>query len=84
MQVSRISFAHDINCAKNNKQNKGRSHIQPALQTAAGWFGFGVGLDFVGRKCSFFKSSTKNSLFINSVLAGIAGSYTFFKTRNKF
>ncbi len=79
MQITRISFARNNN-ANNFKMNKNQSPIQPAAQTALAWFGFGVGLDFVSRKCSFFKSPAKNSLFINSMLACLAGGYTFFKT----
>lgn len=78
MQITRISFARNNN-ANNFKMNKNQSPIQPAAQTALAWFGFGVGLDFVSRKCSFFKSPAKNSLFINSMLACLAGGYTFLK-----
>ncbi len=81
MRVQNVSFAQNFNCAKNSKVNSNKLSIQPAAQTALGWFAFGVGLDFVGRKCSIFKSPAKNSLFINSVLAFMAGSYTFFKAR---
>lgn len=49
------------------------------LETAGAWFGFGIGLDMISRKISVFKSPTKNSLFINGILALGAGTYTFAK-----
>ena len=38
--------------------------MQDGLNTAGAWFGFGVVLDFVSRKCHFFKSPVKNSIVI--------------------
>ena len=54
-----------------------------ALNTAGIWFGFGVGLDLVSRKLSFFKSPMKNSLLINGVIGTTAGAVTGYKELNK-
>ena len=60
-----------------------QSPVKEGLKTAGVWLGFGVALDFVCRKCVVFKNSpTKNSLFVNSVLAIIAGAYTTIKAYN--
>ncbi len=53
------------------------NRTQKALTTTAAWFAFGVGLDLVGRKCQVFKSPTKNSVFINSIIAAGAGLFTY-------
>lgn len=55
--------------------------IQNGMKTAAAWFGFGVGLDYAGRKFTVFKSPLKNSLFINLIIAAVAGVYTYVKTK---
>lgn len=85
MQVQKISFsrADHFNNGKRIAAVNYPSVVQAGAQTACGWFAFGVGLDYVGRKCSFFKSPAKNSLFINTVLAAIAGCYTCIKTASK-
>lgn len=49
------------------------SPLHEGLTTAGAWFAFGVGLDFVARKCTFFKSPTKNSLALNSFIGIAAG-----------
>lgn len=84
MRVQNIQFlGYPKNPRKNTKKIKTENPFTQSIKTAGAWFGFGVGLDFVGRKCAVFKSPTKNSLFINSVLAFLAGSYTLFKTSHK-
>lgn len=59
----------------------GSSAVQNGLKTAGAWFAFGVGLDYAGRKFTIFKSPFKNSLFINLIIAAVAGGYTFFKNK---
>lgn len=54
--------------------------VRQSLKTVGVWLGFGVGLDFVCRKITLFKSPVKNSLFINSTLAAIAGTCTYIKS----
>lgn len=87
MKVQNIQFTH------NNKKNlpvgikpthRFQSPVQDSLKTAGAWFGFGVGLDFVCRKITFFKSPVKNSLFVNSTLAAIAGTCTYIKNKTQF
>lgn len=58
-----------------------RQNMQNAATTAGAWFAFGVALDYAGRKCHVFKSPTKNSILINSVIAAGAGLWAFFTTR---
>ena len=50
--------------------------LQDSLTTAGAWFGFGVVLDLLSRKCRFSKSPTKNSLAINGILGLGAGIFT--------
>lgn len=59
------------------------NNTQKALTTTGAWFAFGVGLDCVGRKCKVFKSPTKNSVFINSIISLIAGIVTYFSQKKK-
>ena len=56
------------------------SAMHEALSTAGAWFGFGVVLDFLSRKVSFFKSPFKNSLAMNGVIGAGAGLITGVKT----
>lgn len=48
------------------------------LSTFGLWFGFGVGLDLVSRKCQFSKSPMKNSLAINGLIGAAAGLFAFY------
>ena len=50
--------------------------MQDGLNTAGAWFGFGVVLDFVSRKCHFFKSPVKNSIVMNGIIGVGAGAIT--------
>ncbi len=88
MKIQRIS-SYDTYCRQNKQQElpQAQTHsyhpspFKEGLKTAGVWLGFGVALDMVCRKCVVFKNSpTKNSLFVNSLLALIAGSYTAIKT----
>ena len=60
-----------------------QGYAQKSLTTAGAWFGFGVGLDLLSRKCRFSKSPFKNSLAINSILALGAGIYTWWSESRK-
>ena len=60
------------NLAAKPKQNP----LQDGLTTAGAWFGFGVVLDLLSRKCRFSKSPTKNSFAINGILGLGAGIFT--------
>ena len=53
-----------------------KSPLQDGLTTAGAWFGFGVVLDLLSRKCRFSKSPTKNSFAINGILGLGAGIFT--------
>lgn len=94
MRISNINSFNtpQIFCAGKNSAPKGAavSHPNPVksgLTTAGGWFGFGVGLDYLSRKVKFSSSPTKNSFAINTILALGAGTYTgvnaFIKKHNK-
>ncbi len=56
------------------------SAMGEALSTAGAWFGFGVVLDFISRKITFFHSPMKNSLAMNGIIAAGAGLITGVKT----
>ena len=53
--------------------------LKDSFTTAGAWFGFGVGLDMLSRKCRFSKSPTKNSFAINGILGLGAGIFTGIK-----
>ena len=55
--------------------------MQDGLNTAGAWFGFGVVLDFVSRKCHFFKSPVKNSIVMNGIIGVGAGAITCVKEK---
>lgn len=78
-----VTFDAKINTSypKPITQTTRRQNLQNAATTAGGWFAFGVGLDYAGRKCQVFKSPTKNSILLNSVIAVGAGLWAFFTTR---
>lgn len=83
MKIQNINYtSRNINFRNNaKKQIKQSSPIQEGLKTTGVWLGFGLGFDFVTRKCVVFKNSpTKNSLFINSTLAILAGGYVAIKS----
>lgn len=67
------------NATKYKKHEVQNSPLQEGVKTAAAWFGFGVILDIISRKCRFFKSPTKNSIAVNSILGLGAGIVTTFK-----
>ncbi len=78
-----------ICCAKkmNSPQKTTGSILQPktpltdGLNTFGLWFGFGVGLDLVSRKCQFSKSPMKNSLAINGLIGAAAGLFAFYQDK---
>ena len=86
MRVQKIdNFSHKVNfCAQKNKKNpltKMSAPMQDGLNTAGAWFGFGVALDFVSRKCHFFKSPLKNSIAMNGLIGLGAGAITCAKDK---
>lgn len=81
MRVQKIdNLPHRVNfCAQKNKKNPittMSAPVQDGLSTAGAWFGFGVILDFVSRKCHFFKSPVKNSIAMNGLIGVGAGAVT--------
>ena len=83
MQINRINYPK-INFYAANSKNKSTnktttSPMNSGLATAGSWFGFGVALDLISRKCQFSKSPLKNSLAINGILGAGAGIYTGIK-----
>lgn len=68
--------------SKNNNVTNPSSPVSQGVNTAGAWFGFGVALDYVSRKLSFFKSPMKNSLAINGTIGAAAGLYTGYKALN--
>ena len=83
MRIQNINYTgRNINFRNNNKkQIQQPSPIKEGLKTAGVWLGFGLGFDFVCRKCVVFKNSpVKNSLFVNSTLAVLAGGFTTIKS----
>lgn len=79
MRVQKVdNFSHRVNfCAQKNKKNpisNMSAQMQDGLSTAGAWFGFGVVLDFVSRKCHFFKSPIKNSIAMNGLIGAGAGA----------
>lgn len=82
MRIQNINYTSgNINFRNNNKKRiQQPSPIKDGLKTAGVWLGFGLGFDFVTRKCVVFKNSPiKNSLFVNSTLAILAGGFTTIK-----
>ena len=84
MKVQNISYTYTPAFSNNT----GRHHISnkqlsAGLNTAAAWFCFGVGLDFVSRKVNFFKSPVKNSFALNGIIASTAGVLTGCKALKK-
>lgn len=83
MKIQNINYTNrNINFNKNNNKKKHQpSPIKEGGKTAAIWLGFGLGFDYVSRKCVVFKNSPiKNSLFINGTLAVLAGGVTTIKS----
>ena len=87
MQVNRINYPVGSFCAVQQKSSLVKKNkvnpVNESLVTAGSWFGFGVALDLVSRKCQFSKSPFKNSLAINSILGAGAGIYTGLRAANK-
>ena len=71
-----VSFCAKKSSGKHNMNNK---YMHDSLTTAGAWFGFGVGLDLVSRKCRFSKSPLKNSLALNGIIGAAAGIFVLFK-----
>lgn len=73
----KVSPKHHLNAKVVNNPAK------EVLTTTGAWFAFGVGLDFISRKLTFFKSPTKNSLAINGIISAGAGLFTAYKLTRK-
>lgn len=58
--------------------HQSKTLLADGLSTFGAWFGFGVGLDLVSRKCQFSKSPMKNSLAINGLIGAAAGLFAFY------
>lgn len=58
-----------------------KTPLTDGLNTFGLWFGFGVGLDLVSRKCQFSKSPMKNSLAINGLIGAAAGLFAFYQDK---
>ena len=78
MNVQRINYITQSVYfgAQKKHSTKVNDPLKNSLGTAGAWFGFGVGLDFLSRKCQFSKSPLKNSLALNGIIASGAGIYT--------
>ncbi|DAA85161.1 TPA: hypothetical protein CPT87_05925 [Candidatus Gastranaerophilales bacterium HUM_5] len=61
------------NSRRTIQNNKSGTPFRDGLSTAAAWFSFGVGLDFISRKLQFSKSPLKNSLALNGIIGTGAG-----------
>ena len=62
---------------QNINHKKSQTPLNEGLTTAAGWFGFGFGLDFISRRWgNFTKSPFKNSLILNGIIGSGAGIFT--------
>lgn len=71
---------------KNNSVHTATNYNNPlkeCVTTAGAWFMFGVVLDFLSRKISFFKSPTKNSFAINGLIAVTAGVVSAYKAMSR-
>ena len=76
VNAQRTAFCANIqNNGKNNPADL-KTPMQKAADTAALWFGFGVGLDLLGRKIKPFRSPLKNSVAINGVISSVAATAT--------
>ncbi len=88
MQVYPINFTAQTKYKKTNINSPSNqmNPVKNGLSTAAAWFSFGVGLDYVSRRFgNFTKSPMKNSLLLNGIIgsgAGLfAGAKTFFNKK---
>ncbi len=81
MKINSITTYNTNNITLKNQKHKNKisEPIKNGIQTTSIWFGFGVGLDFLSRKCSFSKSPVKNSLILNGIIGSAAGIVTVIK-----
>lgn len=82
MKVDRITTSPVFGVQKKSINSGNAGYMRSGITTAGAWFGFGVGLDMLSRKCRFSKSPVKNSLAINGIIASAAGIFTFWKCRH--
>ena len=80
---SQICYARKTKVAQNSMitTTKPKTPLLDGLSTFGAWFGFGVGLDIISRKCQFSKSPMKNSLAINGLIGTIAGLFAFWQDK---
>lgn len=64
---------------KKNSRSNNPSPVHEGLSTAAAWISFGIVLDFISRKITFFKSPTKNSIAMNCTIGTCAGIIAWIK-----
>lgn len=79
MQVYPINFTAQTKYKKTNINPKSQNTtpVKDGITTAAAWFSFGVGLDYVSRHYgNFTKSPMKNSLLLNGIIGAGAGIFT--------
>lgn len=82
MRIQKISFTSQNRYKNNNNKRRNIYEIEPkspfkeGLNTAAAWFAFGVGMDYVSKKMgNFSKSPVKNSIIINGLISAAAGAF---------
>lgn len=78
-RINSITPCVSFRAQKNQIKHNNSAPVKAGLTTAGVWFGFGVGLDLLSRKCHFSKSPFKNSLAINGIIGGAAGIFTAIK-----
>lgn len=79
MKVYPINFTAQTKYKKTNINSKSQhtTPVKNGLSTAAAWFSFGVGLDYISRHfANFTKSPMKNSLLLNGIIGAGAGIFT--------
>ena len=77
MKVYPVNFTAQKRYNSNINIKKHQTPVHEGLTTAAAWFSFGFGLDFVSRKWgNFTKSPLTNSIILNGIIGSGAGIFT--------
>lgn len=89
MKIYSINYPSISFCGYSQEKNMNNKHVnftnnpvQQGINTGGSWFAFGVGLDYISRKVSLFKSPMKNSLLLNGTIGVAAGVFTGYKVLN--